>query len=212
MVKSDRDKPKDRASPPDDPPSDLDPFFIAFGFAMARWQHVEIGLFMLIHAIMGADFRFSSIVFFHIQSPSAKLELADRLCREHFDKVVIKDEWQPLGKAIRAGLELRNGMAHWEVNFVNDPTYFEHWEPNAVLAPSFLHPTSRTGNDTKGATARTLREGATEYLRLAMSLLDFVPRHFQEEALAATHLPLHLRLYLANSRKAAQDTPPPPGS
>ena len=44
------------------------PFYHAIGRATARWQHVEAGLFVLAHAIMQTDYKYSSVVFLHIQN------------------------------------------------------------------------------------------------------------------------------------------------
>ena len=56
------------------------PFYHAIGRATARWQHVEAGLFVLAHAIMQTDYKYSSVVFLHIQSAASKVKLVDRLC------------------------------------------------------------------------------------------------------------------------------------
>ena len=51
------------------------PFYHAIGRATARWQHVEAGLFVLAHAIMQTDYKYSSVVFLHIQSADSKVKL-----------------------------------------------------------------------------------------------------------------------------------------
>ena len=52
--------------------STIAPFYHAIGRATARWQHVEAGLFVLAHAIMQIDYKYSSVVFLHIQSATLK--------------------------------------------------------------------------------------------------------------------------------------------
>jgi len=56
------------------------PFYHAIGRATARWQHIEAGLFVLAPAIMQTDYKYSSVVFLHIQSADSKVKLVDRLC------------------------------------------------------------------------------------------------------------------------------------
>jgi hypothetical protein len=78
------------------------PFYHAIGRTTARWQHVEAGLFVLAHAIMQTDYKYSSVVFLHIQNTDSKVKLVDRLCRAHFDKTIIKNEWTPLLKDLNS--------------------------------------------------------------------------------------------------------------
>ena len=86
------------------------PFYHAVGRATARWQHVEAGLFVLAHAIMQTDYKYSSVVFLHIQSAASKVKLVDRLCHAHFDKTIIKNEWTPLLKDLISAVAVRNSI------------------------------------------------------------------------------------------------------
>jgi hypothetical protein len=114
------------------------PFYLAIGRAIARWQHVEAGLFVLAHAVMQTDYKYSSVVFFHIKSADSKVELVDRLCRAHFDKTIIKNEWTALLKDLNAAVAFRNSIAHWEANFILDVSVLEPWEPPIALTPHHL--------------------------------------------------------------------------
>ena len=134
------------------------PFYHAIGRATARWQHVEAGLFVLAHAIMQTDYKYSSVVFLHIQSADSKVKLVDRLCHAHFDKTIIKNEWTPLLKDLNSAVAVRNSIAHWEANFILDVCVLEPWESPIALTPHHLD--VRAQADTRGATTNTLNQTA----------------------------------------------------
>jgi hypothetical protein len=185
------------------------PFYHAIGRATARWQNVEAGLFVLAHAIMQIDYKYSSIVFLHMQSADSKVKLVDRLCHAHFDKTIIKNEWTPLLKDLNSAVAVRNSIAHWEANFILDVCVLEPWESPIALTPHHLD--VRAQADTRGATTNTLNQTAEEFLALANRLLRFVAPHFPEKALRATNLPRRLLLYLENNRNDVPiPTPPSP--
>ncbi|MGC2222752.1 MAG: hypothetical protein WA624_10485 [Methylocella sp.] len=163
------------------------PFYHAIGRATARWQHVEAGLFVLVHAIMQTDYKYSSVVFLHIQSAASKVKLVDSLCHAHFDKTIIKNEWTPLLKDLNSAVAVRNSIAHWEANFILDVSVLEPWESPIALTPHHLD--VRAQADTRGATTNTLNQTAEEFLALANRLLRFVAPHFSDKALRATNLP-----------------------
>jgi hypothetical protein len=134
------------------------PFYHAIGRAMARWQHVEAGLFVLAHAIMQTDYKYSSVVFLHIQSAASKVKLVDRLCHAHFDKTIIKNEWTPLLKDLNSAVAVRNSIAHWEANFILDVSVLEPWESPIALTPHHLD--VRAQADTRGATTNALKSNS----------------------------------------------------
>jgi len=193
------------ATPPDQDPLEatIAPFYRAIGKATVRWQHVEAGLFVLTHAILGTDNKFSSVVFFHIQSADAKVQLVDRLCRAYFDEGIV-DEWGEIHKDLRDALPFRNAMAHWEANFIIDPSFLELGEPPIALTRHHLD--IRSEADTRVLSTSTATEVADEYLVLAGRLLRFVAAHFSIEKLRATHLQPRLLQYLEN----IQTDPPAP--
>lgn len=191
----------------------LAPFFEAFGWATARWQHVEAALCTLTHALLDTDFKYSSAVFFHIRSPDSKVQLVDRLCRAHFDDETLASEWFPLCKHLREAVDNRNQIAHYEVNFILDLSFLEPGEPPVALTPHHL----RDPTATKAATTNTLRQLAENYLALSSELLHFSARHFELERLRATHLPPRLLRYLEklqnpNNQDDPGSPPPPPQS
>jgi hypothetical protein len=184
------------------------PFYHAVGRATARWQHVEAGLFVLAHAIMQTDYKYSSVVFLHIQSAASKVKLVDRLCHAHFDKTIIKNEWTPLLKDLNSAVAVRNSIAHWEANFILDVSVLEPWESPIALTPHHLD--VRAQADTRGATTNTLNQTAEGFLALANRLLRFVAPHFSDKALRATNLPRRLLLYLENNRNDVPIPTQPP--
>jgi hypothetical protein len=184
------------------------PFYHAVGRATARWQHVEAGLFVLAHAIMQTDYKYSSVVFLHIQSAASKVKLVDRLCHAHFDKTIIKNEWTPLLKDLNSAVAVRNSIAHWDPNFILDVSVLEPWESPIALTPHHLD--VRAQADTRGATTNTLNQTAEEFIALANRLLRFVAPHFSDKALRATNLPRRLLLYLENHRNDAPTPTQPP--
>ena len=107
---------------------------------MSRWQHVEAGMFLVAHAIMGTEFKYTSTIFFLINSADLKLRLVDGLCKQCFNENQFKSNWQPTAKDIKSAIKFRNGVAHFEPNFVTDRSYLEPNEPPVVLAP----PSSRS--------------------------------------------------------------------
>ena len=184
------------------------PFYHAIGRATARWQHVEAGLFVLAHAIMQTDYKYSSVVFLHIQSAASKVKLVDRLCHAHFDKTIIKNEWTPLLKDLNSAVAVRNSIAHWEATFILDVSVLEPWESPIALTPHHLD--VRAQADTRGATTNTLNQTAEGFLALANRLLRFVAPHFSDKALRATNLPRRLLLYLENNRNDVPIPTEPP--
>jgi hypothetical protein len=183
------------------------PFYRAIGRASARWQHIEAGLFVLAHAIMQTDYKYSSVVFFHIKSADSKVQLVDRLCRAYFDKTTIREEWTPLLKDLNSAVGIRNSIAHWEANFTLDVSVLEPWEPPIALTPHHLDAIAQT--ETRGSTTNKLNHTADEFLALAIRLLRFVAPHFSDKALRATNLPPRLLLYLEKYRNDAPAATPP---
>jgi hypothetical protein len=185
----------------------VSPFYRAIGKAIVRWQHIEVSLFVLMHAILGTDSKLSSVVFFHIQSPDSKIQIIDRLCRSYFDEKIIR-EWEEIHKDLRAGLIFRNAMGHWEPNFITDPSLLEPGEPPIALTRSHLD--VRRQADTRGVTTQTAIQVAEEYFALAMRVMRFVARHFSIDRLHATHLQPRLLRYLENIQKSPPEQQPPP--
>ncbi|HZK80807.1 MAG TPA: hypothetical protein VFC46_07060 [Humisphaera sp.] len=126
------------------------PFYRAIGRAMSRWQHVEAGMFLVAHAIMGTEFKYTSTIFFLINSADLKLRLVDGLCKQYFNEDQFKSNWQPIAKDIKSSIKFRNGVAHFEPNFVTDRSYLEPNEPPVVLAPHHLDLSKRESSKAAG--------------------------------------------------------------
>lgn len=87
-------------------------FFMWYGVALAQWQSIEWILYLITHAILKTQSDYSSIVFFHIQSPSAKITLVDKLIRAAVPKEIIEKDWKLLLKRLRSATDDRNKLAH----------------------------------------------------------------------------------------------------
>ena len=71
------------------------------GRALAQWQYVEAGMFLLVLGIMKTEYMYSSTAFFILKVADVKLQLLNRLCEAHFPDTVIKNEWTPILKQLR---------------------------------------------------------------------------------------------------------------
>jgi hypothetical protein len=180
------------------------PLYQAMGRAMGRWQYVETGMFILVHAIMGTDYKYSSAAFYILKGADMKLQLLTRLCESHFAEAVLKAEWTPLRKEIKAAIGFRNGLAHFEVNYMSNRQYLGPYDPPVVLSSHHLDAKASGGPTVSAANTSELNQAAAEWLTLSQRLLQFVGKHFALEALLATHLPhqwqQQLSSILKNSR------------
>lgn len=165
------------------------PLYQAMGRAMGRWQYVETGMFILAHAIMGADYKYSSAAFYLLKGADMKLQLLTRLCEAHFDEAVLKAEWSPLRKEIKAAIGFRNGLAHFEVNYMPNRQFLGPYDPPIILSSHHLDAKASGGPTVSAASTSELNQAAAEWLILSRRLLQFVGVHFSLEALLATHLP-----------------------
>jgi len=64
----------------------------AMGRAIARWQHVETGMFLLAHAIMRTDYKYSSSAFYMLKGADMKQQLLSRLCEAHFSPQILENK------------------------------------------------------------------------------------------------------------------------
>jgi len=72
------------------------PFYRAIGRAMSRWQHVEAAMFLVAHAIMGTEFKYTSTVFFLINSADLKLRLVNGFCQLYFSEAEFDTLWKTI--------------------------------------------------------------------------------------------------------------------
>jgi hypothetical protein len=99
----------------------------ALGTALTRWQYIETGLYIIAHGLMGTDHYVSSLAFFQIQSAPHKLELVDRLISAKLTEEK-KELWTSIRKEIRAAIDFRNTLAHFEI-FVLDKKHMKEMKP-----------------------------------------------------------------------------------
>jgi hypothetical protein len=183
------------------------PLYRGLGRALARWQHVEAGMFLLSHAIFGTDYKFSSTAFYMLKGANMKLDLLDRLCQAHFSSDIITNEWKPTLKELRAALDFRNGLAHFEVNYITDPAVLKNGDPPVGLSPHHLDVRESAKPTVRLATVTDLNQAAELYLRLSRHLFGMVQRHFPLEKLRSTHLPPPILQFLATAQTHPQGQP-----
>lgn len=165
----------------------LTPFYAATGKAMGRWQYVESGLFLVMHAVLGMDdSKLSAVIFFQMQTAGRKLGLVDEICKARLAGDDLS-EWTALFNDVTAGLPFRNALAHWEINFIKGTNYLEPGEPPIALARHHLDP--KADGDNRTITTNTAMEVAQEYLSLAKRLFSFVATRFSIAKLRETNLP-----------------------
>jgi hypothetical protein len=177
------------------------PFYRALGRAMTRWQHVEAGLFLVAHAILATEFRYSSTVFFMINSADRKLRLVTTLCKLYFDDEVFVSIWKPIAKDLDAAIKFRNGMAHFEAAYVTDPSQLEPDEPPIVLAAHHLDFSRRASSDT--ASTNGMNKAAEQFLLLTNTLVEFVAKQFPPDRIQMADLPEQLSALLTARQRSA---------
>ncbi len=162
------------------------PFYRAVGQAACRWQHIEAAMFVLCHALLNTDYRYSSTVFFHIKSADAKAQLIDSLCRVHFQEPANKGEWSPLLKQIKDAIRSRNKIAHYEANYLLNVDWLDPSNPPIALTPHHLDANSQENPNTTAIETKDLNCLAEDWLRLSRQILGFVIAHFDIAQLQKT--------------------------
>ena len=186
------------------------PLYHAMGQTLTRWQFTETGMFLLAHAIMGADYKYSSTAFFRLKGADAKLQFLDELCEIHFAEAVIQAEWRPLRKQLRESINFRNCLAHFEINYVRSRKYIPKGDPPVILSPHHLDTRASGKPEVRAVNLTELTQMGENYRALTNSLISLVRRHFSLEKLLATHLPPHWQQFLATGQTPLQAQPPPP--
>ena len=172
------------------------PLYHAMGRALAKWQFVEAGMFLLVLGIMKTEYKYSSTAFFILKGADVKLQLLNRLCEAHFTDTIIKNGWTPILKQLREAIALRNQLAHFEVNYVADPKYVPEGDPQIILTPHHMDIRSSGGPEIKALNLTELTKIAAQNVALARSLMSFLHAHFSIEELRATHPPQSWLQYL----------------
>lgn len=186
------------------------PLYQAMGRAMGRWQYVETSMFILAHAIMGTDYKYSSAAFYLLKGADMKLQLLSRLCEAHFSEDILKAEWNPLRKDIKSAIGFRNGLAHFEVSYMQNRQFLGPYDPPVILSSHHLDAKASGGPTVTAANTSELNQAAAEWLILSRRLLHFVRHHFALETLLATQLPHQWQQLLSSILDNPQSPPPPP--
>ena len=144
-----------------------------YGVALAQWQSIEWMLFLIVHAILKTQPDYSSIVFFHIQSPNAKITLVDKLVRAAVPKEIIEKDWKPLLKRMRSATDDRNKLAHhmpWPTDATASGTPTKY-----ALRPHILNFSKECG---ERIPADNLQEIAQGFEALTLDLWRFIGDRF----------------------------------
>ena len=178
----------------------------ALGLALSNWQHVETSLYHIVHCALGTSDDKSSIVFFHIRSPSAKVALAVALLGQVFEKGYLEAHWKPLAADLYDALTARNHLAHFELQQLT------HWDSErrvvVRLEPALTEPFHDISTHqqalVKSYDREALEKTAVEFIRVSRELLNFARNHFHPSALPQKFGELALR----NSMGLSQSKPP----
>lgn len=176
-------------------------FHRAVGHALTRWQYVETGLYILSHCLMGTKHQHSSTVFFHIESARSKLSLTDKLCKLELSQDAYQRHWRPLKKDINAANDVRNGLAHFDVAFLDPDEIKNTGQTTAypiMLCPNSHDETASPDGRSKALFVETLQKTAVEFHELTQRLLEFVPAHIPDWQLRTKSLPQETQQILAS--------------
>jgi hypothetical protein len=185
------------------------PVYRALGRTLMKWQFVETGMFLLVHAILRCDYKYSSSVFYMLTGGNMKLQLLNRLSEAHFSEDDIKNHWTPTYKDLQKAMAFRNGLAHFEINFIHNPQGLRPGDPPIVLTPHHTDVRESKKPLVKAVFLTELNQAADFYVKLANRLVSLVQHHFSPEELRATQLP-HQLIQMLTKPPNTQDNPPPP--
>lgn len=150
------------------------PFYHAMGMTLTRWQFTETGMFLLAHAIMGTDYKYSSRAFFRFRNADAKLQFLNDLCEAHFPEPIAEAEWRPLQKQLKKSISFRNCLAHFEISYVSDHKYVPAGDPPVVLVPHHMEDKIHGQPMVKAVNLTELNQWGENYRALARDLISVV--------------------------------------
>ncbi len=154
-------------------------------------------MFLLAHAIMATDYKYSSRAFFRFKNADAKLQFLDDLCEAHFTESVANADWRPLYKSLKDAIKFRNYLAHFEISYVRDPKRVPAGDPPVILVPHHMEDKVRGKSTVRAVNLTEMKQWGENYRALARSLISLVQRHFSLDTLRATHLPPEWLRFLA---------------
>jgi hypothetical protein len=184
------------------------PLYHAMGQTLTRWQFTETGMFLLAHAIMNTDYKYSSTAFFRLKGADMKLQFLDELCEGYFAAPIIEAEWKPLRTQLRESINFRNCLAHFEISYVADRKYVPKGDPPVILSPHHMDLRAFGKPQVRVVNLSELKQMGENCRALTHSLISVVQRHFSLEKLRATHLPPHWMQYLATGQTPPVGPPP----
>jgi hypothetical protein len=194
--------------PPDS--EDQKRMYEALAGGLARWQFIETGLYLTALTLMGTDQTTCSLAFFQIKAAENKLAFVDRLIFHKLDQRTRIKIWKPISDEIRAAIDFRNSLAHFEM-FNLTVEEFAKIKPKtasrAVLSTHHLDHHAKRGGSVKALSVEMINHNTNQLRVLTYRLIYFVVDHLpQTEQLLASLQP-HLRQWLDSFRKM----PRPPG-
>jgi hypothetical protein len=170
-------------------PDDQKRIYQALGQALARWQYIESGLFLVAFGLMGTDQKICSLTFFQIKSAENKLSFVERLSFHKLSQHTRTKFWKPIADDIGKAIKFRNAMAHFEVSFLNNEG-FDKIKPKSkhryIISSHHLDEHEKRSGSTKALTVESL-DDISEYFRiisykLVYFVVDHLPNVLQQEA------------------------------
>lgn len=176
----------------------------SIGHALAHWQYVETGLYLVTHCLLDTKHELSSIMFFHIESARSKLSVTDKLCKQCFKQSTYQRHWLPLKKDINPAIDIRNALAHFDVSGV-DPAKTKRKSGAPTAFPLMLTPNShdesavRSDGSVKALYVEDLHETSAWFRSQARGLLEFVSTHIPDWQPRTASLPPETQRLIARS-------------
>jgi hypothetical protein len=156
-----------------------DELYRALGKALARWQYVETGMFLLFHGLSSCPFEESSRQFFgrEMWPIGVKLKTLNKICRDH-PQPDVREHWKPLHKDLKQHRDTRNALAHFEPGRFNLPPETGRGGIQLGLSPQLLDLTKRKADGRVEALfMEEIVQAADEFLITARALIEFIETH-----------------------------------
>lgn len=180
----------------------------AIGRALARWQYIETGLYLIAHGLLGSSHKASSITFFHIKSAEAKLALVDKLILAFMPQRVFASEWKAIRGDVNDALGIRNAIAHFELIAFDPQRRPKGTKFDFALTPHHLDTNAGRSGTVKTLFVENLDKAADGYLMVARDLLRFVVQHVPNWQQQEASLPPDLQQVLETIRSEVTATAP----
>ena len=194
--------------PPDS--EDQKRMYEALGGGLARWQFIETGLYLTALMLMGTDQTTCSLAFFQIKAAENKLAFVDRLIFHKLDQRTRIKIWKPISDEIRAAIDFRNSLAHFEMFNLTDEE-FAKIKPKtafrAVLSPNHLDHHAKRGGSVKALSVEVMNYNTNQLRVLTYRLIYFVVDYLPLTEQLIASLQPNLRQWLDSFRQMAR----PPG-